>query len=80
MKASYNRRIQDKKGVLYMAKQNMTITERDRRAIFLVAKLNDKELFGLECYLAGTRAAAGSQNRKQDRTAASERMPEGAVV
>lgn len=63
-----------------MAKQNMTITERDRRAIFLVAKLNDKELFGLECYLAGTRAAAGSQNRKQDRPAAVERMPEGATV
>lgn len=52
-----------------MGKENMTITERDRRAIFLVAKLNDKELFGLECYLAGTRAAAGSQNRKQDRPA-----------
>lgn len=49
-----------------MAKQNMTITERDRRAIFLVAKLNDKELFGLECYLAGTRAASRAAENQTD--------------
>ncbi len=29
------------------------VTERDYRIIALLARLSDKELFGLECYLAG---------------------------
>lgn len=49
---------------------NLTISERDKRAIFIISRLTEKELFGVECYLAGTRAAgraAGSQsgNRQQ---------------
>ncbi|MBR2045260.1 MAG: hypothetical protein IJ958_03895 [Agathobacter sp.] len=40
----------------------LVISERDRRAICLVSKLNDKELFGLECYLAGMRVAARELN------------------
>lgn len=50
-----------------MAKENMKITERDRRAILLVAKLDDKELFGLECYIAGVRAGE-SQNQSRQET------------
>ncbi|WP_405382675.1 hypothetical protein [Phascolarctobacterium sp.] len=46
-------------------KDNFTISERDKRAIFLVAKLNEKELFGLECYLAGTRAATREEDKKK---------------
>ena len=29
------------------------VTERDYRIIALLARLSDKELFGLECYLVG---------------------------
>lgn len=49
-----------------MAKENMKITERDRRAILLVAKLDDKELFGLECYLAGVRAGEIQNQSRQE--------------
>ena len=37
----------------------ITINDRDKRVIRLVTRLTDKELFGLECFLAGTRAADG---------------------
>lgn len=60
-----------------MAKENMKITERDRRAIFLVAKLNDKELFGLECYLAGVRAG---ESQNQNRRETGEKTVEGVAV
>lgn len=40
-----------------MTTEKATITERDRKVINLVARLNDRELFGLECFLAGTRVA-----------------------
>ena len=40
-----------------MAAERTTITERDRRVINLVTRLSDRELFGLECFLAGTRVA-----------------------
>lgn len=42
---------------LHMTTEKATITERDRKVINLVARLNDRELFGLECFLAGTRVA-----------------------
>ena len=40
-----------------MTAERTIITERDRRVINLVTRLNDRELFGLECFLAGTRVA-----------------------
>ena len=40
-----------------MTTEKATITERDRKVINLVARLNDRELFGQECFLAGTRVA-----------------------
>ena len=51
-------------------KQNeLDITERDRKVISLVAmmKLSEKELFGIECYLAGIRAASGLKKDEQPR-------------
>jgi hypothetical protein len=45
--------------------RQLTISERDRRAIVLLARLTDKELFGLECYLAGTRAAGRTAERQE---------------
>lgn len=40
-----------------MAAERTIITERDRRVINLVTRLSDRELFGLECFLAGARVA-----------------------
>ena len=36
----------------------MKLTERDKRAIKLVAKLTDYEMFGLECFAAGIKDKA----------------------
>lgn len=62
-----------------MAKQDkdsrIKVTERDRRAIVLVAKLTEKELFGLECYLAGTRAA-----QREATAAGAAKVPDAATV
>jgi len=48
-------------------KSNLTISERDRRVIFAISRLSEKELFGLECYLAGTRAAGRAEKNQADR-------------
>lgn len=59
---------------------NITVTERDRRLIRLATYMTDEELFGIECFLAGLRTAAGSSNMQQDIAAAREQAPEGAAV
>ncbi len=38
-----------------MTQKKRTITEREERIIKWVSSLSDKELFGLECFLAGIR-------------------------
>lgn len=49
------------------------INERDRRVIGIVSRLTDKELFGLECFLAGTRAGAhDAEKRAADRQQAAQ--------
>lgn len=40
-----------------MKEKQIAITERDRHVIKWIANLNDTELFGLECFLAGARVA-----------------------
>ncbi len=47
----------------------MNITEKDRRAIKLVSKLSDYEIFGLECFLAGLRTAK-KESKQQEATKA----------
>lgn len=59
---------------------NITITERDRRLIRLATHLTDKELFGVECFLAGVRMAADNSSMQQDMAAARDQTPEGAAV
>lgn len=41
-----------------MTQKMKELTEREQRVIKWVSNLSDKELFGLECFLAGTRVAA----------------------
>lgn len=41
-----------------MTYKRSTITEREQRVIRWISTLSDKELFGLECFLAGTRVGA----------------------
>ena len=41
-----------------MEKKQIAVTEREKRVIKWIANLSDRELFGLECFLAGTRVAA----------------------
>ena len=41
-----------------MTHKKSTITEREQRVIRWISNLSDKELFGLECFLAGTRVGA----------------------
>lgn len=41
-----------------MTRKRSTITEREQRVIRWISTLSDKELFGLECFLAGTRVGA----------------------
>lgn len=38
-----------------MTQKRVTITEREKQAVKWIAGLSDKELFGLECFLAGIR-------------------------
>ena len=60
-----------------MAKENKTleVNEREIRIIRLAKSLSDKELFGIECIIAGMRVREMTKE-----TAAGEHMPEGAVV
>lgn len=53
------------------------INDRDKRVIRLVTRLSDKELFGLECFLAGTRAGALDAEK---RTADRQQAAQGAAV
>ena len=41
-----------------MTHKRSTITEREQRVIRWISTLSDKELFGLECFLVGTRVGA----------------------
>lgn len=52
-----------------MTAEKTTITERDRRVINLVTKLSDRELFGLECFLAGARVAKKEETKNNQKTA-----------
>lgn len=36
-------------------KNNLTITERERRLIFLISQTSEQELYALECLIAGVR-------------------------
>ncbi len=40
-----------------MKEKQIAITEREQYVIEWIANLNDTELFGLECFLAGVRVA-----------------------
>lgn len=53
-----------------MAAERTTITERDRRVINLVTRLSDRELFGLECFLAGTRVAKKEESATKQKAGA----------
>lgn len=50
-----------------MAKENKTIevNDREKRVIRLVTLLNDKQLFGLECFVAGM-GVRGTTEEKTD--------------
>lgn len=56
---------------------NLTISERDKRAIFIISRLTEKELFGMECYLAGTRAASRAA---ENQTGSRQQAAQGAAV
>lgn len=47
-------------------RNTLTISDRDLRAIYLVAQLDDRELFGLECFIAGTRAGRELGNKMEN--------------
>lgn len=53
-----------------MAAERTTITERDRRVINFVTRLSDEEIFGLECFLAGTRVAKKETAESKQKTEA----------
>ena len=52
-----------------MEKTTRELTEKDKKVISLVAKLTDREIFGLECYLAGTRASQPITKQESQGTA-----------
>lgn len=53
---------------------NIAISDRDRKVIHIVTRLTDKELFGLECFLAGTRAGARGAGEKTEKQEQPEEM------
>lgn len=52
-----------------MAQSTITVNDRDLKVIQLITHLNDKEIFGLTCFLAGTRVREqdiGCRDREKD--------------
>lgn len=56
-----------------MKKENKTIevNDREKRVIRIVTLLNDKQLFGLECFVAGM-GVRGTEEEKTDRQQAAQ--------
>lgn len=46
-------------------KDTIMISDRDKKMIRLVTRLSDKEIFGIECFLAGIRAGASDAEKKK---------------
>lgn len=51
----------------------IAISDRDKKMIRLVTRLSEKEIFGIECFLAGIRAGASdTEKKKADRQQAAQ--------
>nr|DAH09690.1 MAG TPA: hypothetical protein [Caudoviricetes sp.] len=51
-------------------KTTIALTERDKQVISLVSKLTDREVFGLECFLAGIRLREQPEQGKHENATA----------
>ena len=51
-------------------KTMIVLTEKDKKVISLVSKLTDREVFGLECFLAGIRLREQPEQDKSENATA----------
>lgn len=52
--------------MIKIKKKNIEIGEKEREVISMITKLDETELFGLQCFVAGLHTQKSKESKKQE--------------